>query len=114
MALDATSMIFFSFVFVMGFVFSILGLIEFATSVEKKKAPYLGLICSFLATVVWFPFTIVWFTSSDLTMYFGFGYLWLALGFIFTALSIICAGLILRYSTKPEEKASLSIRERVM
>lgn len=112
--MDATSIIFFAFIFIMGFIFSIIGLNEFAFSLEKKKAPYLGLISCFIATVVWFPFTVVWFTSSDLTMYFGFGYLWLALGFIFTALSIICAGLILRYSAKPEEKESLSIRERVM
>jgi hypothetical protein len=112
--MDTSSIIFFAFIFIMGFVASIMGLAEFANSLEKKKPPYLGLICCFIALVVWFPFTIVWFTNADLTMYFGFGYLWLALGFIFVALSIISAGLILRYSTKPEEKEALTIKERVM
>ena len=114
MALDATSMIFFGLVFVMGFVSSIIGLFEFATSLEKKKAPVLGLIGCFFAAIIWFPFTIVWFASSDLTQFFGFGYLWLAFGFTFVVLGIGCAGLILRYSTKPEEKEALTIKERVM
>lgn len=112
--MDATSIIFFSFIFIMGFIFSIIGLIEFTSSLERKKAPYLGLISCFVATVVWFPFSVIWFTSADVTMYFGFGYLWIALGFIFVALSILSAGLILRYSSTPEEKESLTIKERIM
>ena len=114
MALDSTAFIMLAMIFVMGFVFSLLGITDFVYGLEKKKAPYLGLIGCFIAAVVWFPFTLIWFANSDLTPFFGYGYLWLALGFIFVVLGIGCAGLILRNSVKPEEKDGLEIRERVM
>jgi len=114
MALDSTSIILFALVFVMGFVFSIIGITEIASSIEKKKSAFLAIICNLFATIVWFPFAIVWFATADVTMFFGFGYLWLALAFTFLALTFVSVGLQLRYSVKPEEKEALSIKERVM
>ena len=114
MALDSTSFIMLAMVFAMGFIFSLMGLTDFVRGLEKRKSPYLGLISCFIATVVWFPFAIIWFANSDLTAFFGYGYLWVALGFIFVVLSIACAGLALRYNAKPEEKEGLEIKERSM
>jgi hypothetical protein len=111
-ALDtSSSIIFFTVIFIMGFITSIVGLFELATAIEKKRASFLAIMCNLLATSIWFPFTLVWFSSSDLTMYFGFGYLWLAFGFIFTVLSLLSVFLWFRYSIKPEDKPALEIRE---
>ena len=112
--MDITSILMFSFVFVIGFVFSLLGIMEMTFSIEKKKSPFAALLFCMLAAVVWFPFATIWFVTADVTMYFGFGYLWLALGFVFTALTLLAVGLQLRQSIRTEEeKPDLEIRERV-
>jgi Zn-dependent protease with chaperone function len=100
-------------VFVMGFVFSVMGITDFVYSLEKKRAPWLGLFACLIATVVWFPFNFVWTSSATSDVFVGFGWLWFALGIIFLCFTLACTGLILRYSAKPEAKADLEIRERV-
>ena len=114
MALDSISLVMFSVIFMLGFIFSILGLFEFASSIENKKAPWLGLISCLIAGVVWVSFSLVWIVSATLDMFVAFGNLFIVFGIIFVVLTIACAGLILRYSVKPEEKEALTIKERVM
>ena len=110
----STDLFMFAIIFVMGFVFSLMGATELTILLEKKKSGFLAIICNMIATVVWFPFTLVWFTTADLTMYFAFGYLWLALGFVFLSLTLLSVGLYFRYSVQPEEKQALEIKERSM
>lgn len=112
--MDATSMLMFAVIFLMGFVFSFSGIFEVANSIDKKRSSFTAIVCNLIASIIWFPFTLIWFTTADVTMYFGFGYLWLALAFAFLTLTLLSIGLQLRYSVKPEEKEALTIRERVM
>jgi len=109
----SSNMVMFAVVFIIGFVFSLLGVMELARSLEKKRSSFLAMFCNLIATVVWFPFTLVWFSSSDLTVYFGFGYLWLSFAFIFLVLTLLSVAMWFRYSVQPEEKGALEIRERV-
>jgi predicted tellurium resistance membrane protein TerC len=111
-ALDSTSIIMFAMVFMVAFVFSLIGLMEFAGSLEKKKASYIGLITSILAAIIWMVFSLIWTASSTVAMFVPFGYLWTALTVTFTAISLASGGLILRYSVKPEQK-DMEIRERI-
>ena len=104
----------FAIVFLMGFVFSLMGIMELARSLDKKKSSFTAIIFNLLAAIIWFPFSIIWFASADVTMYFGFGYLWLALGFTFSLLTLLSVGLQMRYSVKPEEQEALTIKERRM
>jgi hypothetical protein len=113
-ALDTSNgIILFAVIFVMGFITSILGLVELATALDKKKSSFLAIICNLFATIIWFPFALIWFTTADLTVYFGFGWLWLAFGLTFLVLSLLSVFLWFRYSIKPEDKPALEIREIV-
>jgi predicted tellurium resistance membrane protein TerC len=104
----------FAVVFVLGFIFSLIGLTEFARSLEKKKSPWLGLISCLVATVVWISFSLVWVLTATLDMFVAFGNLFIVFGIIFLILTIACAGLALRFSAKPEDNDALTIRERSM
>ena len=110
--MDATSIIMFSFIFVIGFVFSILGISDLAYSLEKKRSPWLGLISCFIATVIWLPFNFIWTSSTTNEMFVGYGWLFFAFGIIFLMLTITCVTLFLKYSAKPDEEPSIQIRER--
>lgn len=112
MAFDSISIVMFLLIFVVGFVFSLLGITDLVYSAEKKKSPWLGLIGSALAATVWMSFTLIWVAGSTLEMFVAFGSLWLALMFIFITLAIASAVLILRSSVKPEEEPTLQIKER--
>ena len=110
----SSNLVMFAVIFVMGFVFSLLGILELNHSLEKKRSSFIAMVSNLVATIIWFPFTLIWFTSSDLTVYFGFGYLWLALAFTFLVLSLLSVALWFRYSVQPEEKDALTIQERRM
>jgi predicted tellurium resistance membrane protein TerC len=112
LAFDTTSIIMFAFVFVLGFVFSILGVTDLAYSVEKKKNPWLGLIGCLIATVIWLPFNIIWTASATSDMFVGFGWLFFSFGIIFLCLTLLCVGLFLKNSAKPEEDPTIRISER--
>jgi len=111
MAFDSISIVMFSLVFLVGFVFSILGITDLVYAVEKKKTPWLGLIGSIIAAAVWMSFTLVWVAGATMELFVSFGYLWLALMFTFITFGIASAALILRNSVKPKEEPALQIRE---
>jgi hypothetical protein len=111
---DSTSLVMFTVVFVVGFVFSLLGVTELAYSIERKKSPWLALISSLLATIVWMSFSLIWIAGATEAMFVGFGYLWFALMWVYVAFTLISVFLILRYSAKPEERGALEIRERTL
>lgn len=112
MPFDSISTIMFTLIFIVGFVFSILGLTDFCYAIEKKKTPWLGLIGSIIASIVWMSFSIVWVTGSTLDMFVAYGYLWLGLMLVCLMFTVASIGLILRNSVKPEEEPALQIRER--
>lgn len=110
--MDSISIIMFTLVFLVGFVFSILGITDFCYSVEKKKTPWLGLIGSVIAAVVWMSFSIIWVAGSTMEMFVSYGYLWMALMLIFFMFAITSIALILRNSVKTEDEPALQIKER--
>ena len=110
MPFDSISTIMFTLIFIVGFVFSILGLTDFCYAIEKKKTPWLGLIGSIIASIVWMSFSIVWVTGSTLDMFVAYGYLWLGLMLVCLMFAVASIGLILRNSVKPEEEPALQIR----
>ena len=111
---DSTSLVQFSIIFLIGFVFSLLGVIELAGSVERKKSPWLAFISCFLAAIIWMSFSLIWVAGATDPMFIGFGYLWFALMWIYVGFSIASVFLIVRFNTKPEEKGALEIRERTL
>ena len=114
MAFDSTSLVMFLLVFVMGFIFTILGVTDLVyNGIEKKKTPWLGFIGSLLAAIIWMSFTLVWVAGATLEMFVPFGWLWLALMFTCVMFTVASVALILRNSVKPEEPPALQIKERM-
>src|SRR5208283_3836601 len=106
-AIDSFSLVQFAIIFVIGFVFSLLGVTELAYSIEKKKSPWLALISSLLAAIIWMSFTLVWIAGSTEAMFASFGYLWFAMMWVYVVFTLISVFLVLRYSAKPEERGAL-------
>jgi predicted tellurium resistance membrane protein TerC len=113
MAFDSISTIMFTLVFLVGFVFSILGITDFCYAVEKKKTPWLGLIGSVIAAVVWMSFSLIWVAGSTMELFVSYGYLWMGLMLIFFMFAVASIALILRNSVKPDEEPALQIKERM-
>ncbi len=112
MAFDPISLVMFVIVFLLGFVFTILGLMDLIMAIERKKTPWLGFIGSTLAAVVWMSFALVWVAGATMEIFVSFGYLYFALMLSSTVFAVASVALIFRNSVKPEESAPLEIRER--
>lgn len=111
--MDAISNIMFSFTFLLGFVFSLLGLFELKDAITEQEAPVIGTIFCFLAVVGWFMTSMFWTTLATAEMFVPLGLLWTAFGWIFVILGLTNVMYIVKYVAAHSNKdSSLQIQNR--
>lgn len=100
--MDAISLLMFAFPLMFGWVFSLVGMFEFATAVESKKAPVLALILTVISTPLWFINWLFWTASATNQMYVAFGWFWFGMGITNLILFFASVGLLLKFSVHTE------------
>jgi hypothetical protein len=87
--MDAISLIMFSFMFCIAFVFSLLAIMERPREDEKgeTQAEWTCILFSTIAVVGWWIFSIVWPAYATESAFVWFAYLWFAFGWIFVAVT---------------------------
>ncbi len=109
--MDSISTIMFSFTFLMGFVFSLLGLFELKHALNDKEAPAIGFILCILSTVVWFIMGLFWPAVATTEMFVPLGWLWYGFGLIFMFATLTCVFYIAKYGVSGKETGGLTIQE---
>jgi hypothetical protein len=100
----------FAFTFLMGFVFSLLGLFELKAALEDKEAPAIGFFFCICSTVLWFIIGLFWPALATNEMFVALGWFWLGLAFIFMVASFTCVFYMLKFAVS-KTGGGLEIRE---
>lgn len=117
--MDASTLFMFAFVGMIALVSSLLSLTTRRTKKNAAGEPepkdFLDILepifFSGLATVCWWALSVLWPAFATEASFVVFGFLWLALGFSFMALTVTFVLLVLWEAVKQRGKPNLYLRE---
>lgn len=115
--MDSVTLIMFSFVLMIGFVFLILGFNELKETLEERRkgtpaTPAMGMIYFIIAMIVWFVLAMYWAAMATDPALATMAYLWDGFAVMSLGMFWVCLGYVLKDSLTPSNtQGTLEIRE---